>query len=135
MPTGKPRGHMLAGHDGPVHTLVVSRDGELAATASFDRSARLWDATLGLPVGPPLIHPERALNVEFSRDGGTVLTVCADGIARLWKLTRPSEKLERDARRIGALTGLKLSDQGEIQLLDTKEWQAHRAASIAAEAP
>jgi eukaryotic-like serine/threonine-protein kinase len=132
---GKPRGPMLAGHEGPVHTLVVSRDGQLVATASFDGSARLWDATLGLPVGPPLIHPQRVLNVEFSQDGGTVLTVCADGIARLWKLTRPSEKSEQDARRIGALTGLTLTDQGEIQLLDTEAWLAHRATSIDSESP
>jgi hypothetical protein len=61
--------------------------------------------------------------------------VCDDGIARLWKITRPGKKREQDARRIGALTGLNLTDQGEIQLLGTKSWQADRAQSIDSDAP
>jgi eukaryotic-like serine/threonine-protein kinase len=133
--TGKPRGHTLAGHEAPIQALVVGRDGQLVVTASYDGSVRLWDATLGLPVGPPLIHPKRVLNVELSQDGGTVLTVCDDGIARLWNVTRPGEKSERNARRIGALTGLTLTEEGEIQLLDTQEWLAHRATSIDSETP
>jgi WD40 repeat protein len=133
--TGKPRGHVLAGHEGLINRIVVSGDGQLVATASFDRSVRLWDASLGLPVGPPLFHPGVIYDVKISRDGGTVLTVCEDGIARLWEITRPGALSHRDARRISALTGLTMSDQGEIQLLDTSSWQAHRAQSIRSDAP
>jgi eukaryotic-like serine/threonine-protein kinase len=125
--TGSARGHTLTGHDGPIIALTVSPVGALAATASFDHSARLWDAVLGLPIGPPLVHPERAISVEFSSDGATLLTTCEDGIARLWAIAPSHRESERDPHWSGTLTGLRLNDQGEIDVLDAQQWQEHRA--------
>ncbi len=124
--TGNPRGQTLTGHNGPIVGLAVSGVGGLAATASLDRSSRLWDMTMGLPVGPPLFHPERTVNVAFSPDGGTILSVCGDGIARLWDVARPTPESERDPHWTAKLTGLRLTDQGEIQVLDTETWQEQR---------
>ena len=49
-----------------------------------DRTARLWDAATGQPIGQPMRHEARSGAVAFSPDGKTVLTGCTDRTARLW---------------------------------------------------
>ncbi|MCY2995481.1 MAG: hypothetical protein NTY19_47600 [Planctomycetota bacterium] len=71
-------------HDGPVHDVTFSPDGRTLATASFDKTARLWDAATGQPRGEPLKHEQSVKAVTFSPDGHTLATASYDGTARLW---------------------------------------------------
>jgi WD40 repeat protein len=58
-------------------------DGVLA-TASDDGTARFWDVATGLPLGPPLRHPEAVLSVAFDQTGGRIITGCRSGYATAW---------------------------------------------------
>jgi WD40 repeat protein/serine/threonine protein kinase/tetratricopeptide (TPR) repeat protein len=82
----------LLSHGDQVSSLAFSLDGKTILTGSFDRTARLWDAETGRPIGEPLANPERVFSVAFSPDGRTILTGCGDGTARLWDAAtrRPS---------------------------------------------
>ena len=42
-----------------VRAVAFSPDGTKIATASWDRTARLWDAATGKPLGTPMKHDER----------------------------------------------------------------------------
>ena len=64
--------------------MAFSPDGETVITGSDDRTARLWDAATGRPVGPPLTHRGTVCAVAFSPDGKTVITGSQDNTARLW---------------------------------------------------
>jgi WD40 repeat protein len=44
----------LTGHAGWVLSAAFSPDGKRIITASADRTARLWDAATGKPIGEPL---------------------------------------------------------------------------------
>jgi hypothetical protein len=54
------------------------------ATASRDRTARVWDAATGKPIGAPMQHEMEVYSVRFSPDGRRVLTASKDRTARLW---------------------------------------------------
>ncbi len=71
-------------HWGLVNSVAFSPDGKTILTGSNDRTARLWDAATGRPIGHPLAIPTAVSSVAFSPDGKTILTGCLDGTARLW---------------------------------------------------
>ena len=53
-------------------------------TASGDKTARLWDAASGKPIGEPMKHEDAVNSAQFSPDGQRVVTASEDKTARLW---------------------------------------------------
>ncbi len=67
------------GHTAKVVGLSVSPDGHFAVTASWDRTARLWNLKSGA-AGPVLEGHQGPVNAAvFSADGATVFTASYDG--------------------------------------------------------
>ena len=68
----------------PVVGVAFSPDGTLLATASRDRTARLWDAATGTPTRTLTGHTSNVVGVAFSPDGALLATASWDRTARLW---------------------------------------------------
>jgi WD40 repeat protein len=66
-----------------VKSAVFSPDGTKVLTASWDHTARLWDAASGRELAV-LRHGGDKVSAVFSPDGAKVLTVSGDSPARLW---------------------------------------------------
>ena len=83
----------LKGHKDWVRSVTFSPDGKTLATASHDRTARLWDVNSGSEIATFRGHkplPGSVLSVAFSPDGQTLATASADKSVGLWDIPRNS---------------------------------------------
>ena len=115
-------------HQGFVLAVAYSPDGKIILTGCADGTARLWDASTGQPIGPPMRHENGVEAVAFSPDGTTVLTGSIDNTARLWDVDTEllPDDLERVTTWVEVLTGLSLDETGSIQILDNAAWLRRR---------
>jgi len=71
-------------HKDQVTAVAFSPDGNLVATSSYDKTARLWDARTGVPLGEIMKHGAPITWVAFSPDGSRLATSSIDRTARMW---------------------------------------------------
>jgi cytochrome c len=75
----------FAGHTAPIVSLAVSPDGSMIASASWDRSVRLWP----LSGGEPRVfsgHDQNVNGTAFSGDGKALVSAGYDATIRIWPL-------------------------------------------------
>ena len=108
--------------------MAFSSDGRMVLTGGGDRTARLWDAATGKPIGMPLIHNFGVVAVTFSGSGDEVLTKTEDGIVRRWE--RPADASGPDERFVlwaQVAIGAEIDANGNVRGLDASALSQKRA--------
>jgi telomerase protein component 1 len=91
---------VLEGHGNWVVSLVFSRDGRRLATASWDNTARVWDAALGVSEATFKGHSRRLTSIRWSyRDNALLASSASDGTIRVLDV---DQGIERHALSCGA---------------------------------
>jgi WD40 repeat protein len=72
------------GHTTWVSDISLSRNNRLLASASGDKTARLWNLDTNIQVGPPLRHGSQVQCAALSADGKVLVTGCEDNTVYLW---------------------------------------------------
>ncbi|MEH2303969.1 protein kinase domain-containing protein [Nostoc sp.] len=77
----------LTRHSDCVNSVAFSPDGQILASASSDRTIKLWNVTTGKLLQSLLGHSNSVNSVAFSPDGQTLASASSDGTIKLWNVT------------------------------------------------
>jgi len=92
--SGKKPLHRMTGHVQLVNHVVFSPNGHFVASASFDRSVRLWDGTTGKFIAALRGHVQAAYQVCWSADSRMLLSGSKDSTLKVWDVATKKQKLE-----------------------------------------
>jgi eukaryotic-like serine/threonine-protein kinase len=82
---------VLSGHTGRVRSLDYSPDGKHIVTASEDKTARIWDAVIGIQQATLRGHQAPIYTAAYSSDGSRIATTSSDGTVRIWDAQSAAE--------------------------------------------
>ncbi|MCF8608948.1 hypothetical protein L5G28_02050 [Gordonia sp. HY285] len=104
-----PMARTVAGHGGPVYDVSYSADGSLVATASNDRTVRLWrhrddTSTPLVPVATIGGFGDYVTSVTFNATRPLLAAASGDGTVRVWNIADPSSPRRVAELRPGAGT-------------------------------
>lgn len=104
----------LVGHTDLVHAVAWLPDSKTLATASADRSVRLWQREAGTPLATLSGHSGPVLALARSPDGNWLCSGSADATIRVWSV--PDKKLVRSLNNhLGAVTALSFRPAQDAQ--------------------
>jgi WD40 repeat protein len=79
------------GHELAVVAVAIHPDSNFVATASKDKSIKLWDVNTGREVKSYLGHESTVTSIEFSSDGKTLISGSHDKTTRFWDVETAKE--------------------------------------------
>ena len=122
----------MTGHAGPIRGLAFSPGGDRIASASDDKTVKVWDTKTGEEVITITGHTASVLGVAFSPDGKQLAsTSSGDKTMRIWD-SRTGEQIKVDqhsrpeVRRLAFSpdgTRLAAITYGSYLLWDTQTWE------------
>ncbi|BAY94350.1 WD-40 repeat protein [Microchaete diplosiphon NIES-3275] len=74
----------LEGHSDYVRSVVFSPDGKTLASASLDKTIKLWNRDTGKEISTLTGHSDSVISVVFSPDGKTIASASGDKTIKLW---------------------------------------------------
>ncbi|XP_048508800.1 notchless protein homolog 1 [Athalia rosae] len=117
----------MTGHQQLINDVKFSPDGRLLASASFDKSIKLWDGKTGKYITSLRGHVQAVYSVSWSADSRLLVSGSADSTLKVWsmKTKKLAQDLPGHADEVYAVDwspdGLRVASGGKDKIL--KLWQ------------
>ena len=87
---------LLIGHTDPAYAAVYSPDGSKLATASFDKTLRIWDLNSGMTLRTLNGHTGLVLCIAMTKDGSQLASGGLDNTIKIWDvpLAKPNATMQ-----------------------------------------
>ncbi|KAJ1948790.1 U3 snoRNP protein [Linderina macrospora] len=90
---------ILSGHTGPISSLAFRPDGQSLASASWDKSVRLWDVFDRSKIVERLDHNNEVLALAYRPDGKELCASTLDGQIHFWDIAKAAPMGTIEGRR------------------------------------
>ena len=126
---------VLSGHAGFVIAAAYSPDGTRVVTASYDKTARIWDARSGAELVALVGHGDQVRSAAYSPDGTRIVTASIDNTARVWDALTGSQLRVLSGHRDQVRSAAYSPDGTRIVTASTDKtarlWDARTGAQLA----
>ncbi|KFY86462.1 hypothetical protein V500_07608 [Pseudogymnoascus sp. VKM F-4518 (FW-2643)] len=103
----------LEGHSDGVRDVAFSHDGQLLASASYDKTVRIWNPATGAELQKLESHSGWVRAVAFSHNGQLLASASDDRTIRLWNPATGAE-LQKLEGHSGEVTAVAFSHDGQL---------------------
>jgi ribosome assembly protein 4 len=84
----------LTGHQQPINCVVFSPDGQYIASASFDKSIKLWNSVTGKFMHSLRGHVEAVYMCNWSADSRLLVSASKDSTMKVWNVSTGKMSVE-----------------------------------------
>ena len=104
----------LAGHQKTISQIKYSPDGQLIASASWDKTIKLWHAQTGKLINTLTGHQDGVNSITFSPDGQTLISGSEDKTIKLWHIASQPKLIKTLTGHTDSIKTVTISADGQL---------------------
>ena len=104
----------IPGHNNTISQIEYSPDGQFIASASWDKTIKLWDAASGESVNTLKGHREGVNSIAFSPDGQTIVSGSEDKTLKIWDITDRPRLIKTLQGHTDSIKTVTISPDGQL---------------------
>ena len=104
----------ISAHDDAISQVKYSPDGKLIATASWDKTIKLWDVETGKLIATLTGHTDSINSIAFSHDSQSLISGSEDKTVKVWNITEKPKLIKTLTKHTDSVKAVTVSPDGNF---------------------